>query len=259
MSITFPIVGKFRRGQLLVQWVPSSWREIPEVDQSIENAWNAAAARPDVHLFDGPMCRLERAQVVGEMLHLDVSRTSYKPFVGTNLTNAALADRYGRNALANGIGQSTILHTADDHLLLGRRTRRVAYYPSRVHPFAGSLEPADPLDPFGDMLRELHEELALTDDDLTSFVCGGIVEDASIRQPELVYVAHTTRTADEIAHYMDDEEHLGVFRCDATGEAVARQLSGEEPFTPVGRGALLTWLRLTVGQTWFDEHRADRR
>ena len=41
------------------------------------------------------------------------------------------------------------LLTRDGWLLYGRRNATVAYYPNRVHPFAGTLEPGDLADVFG--------------------------------------------------------------------------------------------------------------
>ena len=64
--------------------------------------------------------------------------------------------------------------------MLGRRNATVAYYPSRVHPFAGSLEPADDLDVFDDVFRESREELALGKGDIADIVCTGVAEDQSL-------------------------------------------------------------------------------
>jgi hypothetical protein len=38
---------------------------------------------------------------------------------------------------------SPALLTADGFLMMGRRNASVAYYPNRVHPFAGALDPGD--------------------------------------------------------------------------------------------------------------------
>jgi len=84
--------------------------------------------------------------------------------------------------------------TADDWLLLGRRNATVAYYPSRVPPFAGALEPGDPTDVFAEARRELREELGFVEHDVSDIRLAGIVEDASLRQPELIFRVRTVRT-----------------------------------------------------------------
>ena len=42
-------------------------------------------------------------------MHLTLSPTSYKPFLGTNLSNAKLADKYGHKILANPVGLSCLM------------------------------------------------------------------------------------------------------------------------------------------------------
>ena len=79
-----------------------------------------------------------------DRLALTLSNTTYKHFLGTNLTHPELADRYGREILANPVGVSPALLTADNFLMMGRRNASVAYYPNRIHPFAGALDPSTP-------------------------------------------------------------------------------------------------------------------
>src|SRR4051812_22366137 len=104
--LIFHEVGVWRPGQLDVRWVPSSFPHIPEVEQIIQDTWRRATAKPGMHLFDGPMCRLESYRREGDRLHIELARTSYKPFYGTNLTHPELADRYGRRVLAGPVGVS---------------------------------------------------------------------------------------------------------------------------------------------------------
>ena len=61
------------------------------------------------------------------------------------------------------LGISVALISRDQRLVMGRRNERVAYYPGRIHPFAGALEPADELDIFAAVRRELQEELGLAE------------------------------------------------------------------------------------------------
>jgi hypothetical protein len=173
--------GEWSPQRVTVTWSPSTRRILPEVECAIEQAWSAAQARLGDKLFDGSMCRLECWSASGDRLDLTLSHTSYRAFLGTNLFNAHLADTFGREVLANPVGLSTALQTADGYLVLGRRNDSVAYYPNRVHPFAGALEPAEPTDVFAEIRRELREELSLADADLTTIRCVGLAEDRSLR------------------------------------------------------------------------------
>ena len=138
--IRYVHLGRWEPRQITVSWVDSSRLIVPEVEQLIDRKWNESTKHAGVNLFDGPMCRLEKVETREKELRLWLSRTSYKPFWGTNLNNVGLAEKYGERILANPLGVSAILLSSDDMLMMGRRNASVAYYPDRVHPFAGCLE-----------------------------------------------------------------------------------------------------------------------
>ena len=84
----FLALGDWPRGRVRLSWTASTRRILPDVEQIIESAWSNAARRLGTKLFDGPMCRLERFAASDDSLELFVSPTSYKPFLGTDLTHA---------------------------------------------------------------------------------------------------------------------------------------------------------------------------
>jgi hypothetical protein len=230
-------------------------RPAPGAEALIERAWAEALHRPGAHLFDGPMCRLEQWSVSpdGRRLHLLLSDTSYKFFYGTNMRHPELADTYGEGVLANPVGVSPALETADGFLLLGRRNASVAYYPERLHPFAGALEPRDNYDVFAAVRRELREELSLADADVPDLRCNGLVLEHALRQTELIFRARCTLTRADIERRLDPEEHRGVHAIPATPEAVAA--AARDPrLTPVAVAALLLWGRHAFGDEWYRRH-----
>jgi hypothetical protein len=231
--------GRWDAANVKAHWVESGRKIVAAVEERIERAWSEASARLGAKVFDGPMCRLERWEA-GRTLELFVSRTSYKTFLGTNLMNAALAERYGVEVLANAAGLSVALTTADGWLLLGQRNSSVAYYPDRVHPFAGALEPGEPLDVFAEAQRELDEELSLKRDELGEMFCIGMVEDCRLRQPELVFEVTSRLSREEIEERLDPAEHRGVYGIAAEREAVARAMR-DAALTPVAAGVLALW------------------
>lgn len=264
--LRFHAAGDWGPGAVRIDRVPATRPVVPEVERQIDAAWAAALARPGVHLFDGPMCRLEHWHVSadGRALSLALSDTSYRPFLGTNLSHPDLADRYGRQVLANPVGVSPSLLTADGFLMMGRRNASVAYYPHRVHPFAGALDPADP-DVFAAVNRELEEELSFTPADVADVRCTGIAEDLSIRQPELIFAATSTLTRAAIEARLDDTEHHGVWSAPAARRGLEAALEEAldihpvgaaathpvEGFTPVAIASLLLFGRLSLGEEWF--------
>src|SRR5258708_140253 len=155
--LTFHAVGDWMRNQVHLAQSHGLRRIVPEVEQLMDEAWRRAISQPGVNLFDGPMCRLESWSASPDQLTLALSETSYKAFLGTNLHHPELADRYGREILANPVGVSPALETADGWLMMGRRNGSVAYYPHRIHPFAGAVEPRDALNGLDAVIRELRD------------------------------------------------------------------------------------------------------
>jgi 8-oxo-dGTP pyrophosphatase MutT (NUDIX family) len=252
--LTFHAAGDWPRDSVTARQVAGTQRISADVRRIIDEAWGQAEAQPGVHLFDGPMCRLESWSIGGDGddLRLSLSRTTYKSFLGTNLRNPQLADRYGRDVLANPVGVSPALETADGWLLMGRRNASVAYYPNRVHPFAGALEPRDADDVFEAVHRELAEELNFTVADVGEVRCTGIAEDRSIRQPELIFRVSSTRTRAQIEATLDRTEHHASWAIAATAEAVDEALREPAALTPVAVAALLLWGRAKFGEPWFE-------
>ena len=246
-------VGDWPEGAIETRWAHASRPTVPEVEAAIDEAWASALARPGLHLFDGPMCRLESSSVAPDgRLRLVLSTTSYKTFLGTNLTRPDFARQHGPQILANPVGVSALLETADAFLLLGRRSDAVAYYPGRVHPFAGALEPRDGADVFAAVRRELREELSLEPGDAGGLHCVGLVEDDALRQPELVFLARCRLARAQVEARLDPAEHRGVYAVPATREAVEAALP-DPALTPVAAASLLLWGRLRIddGEHWF--------
>jgi hypothetical protein len=251
----FHVVGNFGPRDVTTVWRSASRAVVPEVERAIEMAWQVARSRPGVHLFDGPMCRLDQWGVTDGRLELQLSPTSYKAFLGTNLINARLAEHYGDKILASTLGVSSALVSSDGEMMFGLRSKRVAYYPGRVHPFAGSLEMKEPMDVFSETARELKEELNLLAADVREMRCLGLCEDVSIRAPELIFRVMTSRTRAEVERLLDEQEHDQTWCIPATPLGIERALR-EPMLTPVARGTAALWGRSEFGDEWFAPVRA---
>lgn len=250
--LAFHAIGDWPRGTVRLTRTGSASRRIaPDVERLIDETWARVTSQPGVHLFDGPVCRLESFVGTPYALTLTVSETSYKPFVGTNLHNPQLAHMHGRDVMANPVGVSTLLETSDGLLVLGRRNAAVAYYANRVHPFAGTIDPDDGDDPFVSAQRELAEELNLAEDAIAELLCVGLVEDAALLQPELIFIARTTRTRNDVDRHVDRAEHHATYAICAENDAVATAVR-EPLMTPVAVASLLLWGRLRFGPAWFE-------
>lgn len=239
--------------------VPSGLRLTPALDAAITRVWNEAGRKPGVHLFDGPLCRLEQVDSDQAGLHLRLSPTSYRIFIGTNGHHPQWADEHGAQVMANPVGTSVALRSCDGRLVFGRRSSRVALYPGCIHPFGGTMEPPPSgavLDVLGEMRRELHEEAGIAQDDLTDLRVIALVEDRHLRQPELVYAAQSCLTAEAIQARLDADEHTACHLVDDERAAIEAILTGVEAKTPVLSGTLLAWGWRCFGDRWLDDHLA---
>ena len=244
--------GNWSAEALRATLVPSTRRIVPEVEAAIDDAWREGKARLGEKLFDGPMCRMERFAASRHALELTLSLTTYRIFLGTNLNWRGAPKGFGPDIAANSVGISSALLTADGYLLFGRRNDRVAYYPNRVHPFAGSLEQRDLPDISSAVRREMHEELSLGEADLTSIRCLGIIEDIAIRQPEMIFSSRSTLTRARIESQLDDTEHGGMLAIEARHETIEKVLLDAKEFTPVAVGTLLLFGKDQFGEVWYD-------
>lgn len=222
--LRFHAAGDWSADELVVHRSTIPRPTTAEIELMIEAAWEGALARPGIKLFNGQMCRLESWREEGGKLHLTLGQTTYREFLGTNLAHPELAEAHSPAHLANPVGVSPALLTADNFLMMGRRNASVAYYPNRIHPFAGALDPED-ADPFEAIRRELNEELGFNSADIAEMRCTGIAEDLSIRQPELIFYVRSTRTRAEIEAALDPTEHDTTWHLPATAECVNQLLA----------------------------------
>jgi hypothetical protein len=226
----------------------------------IDELWQRTGERPGIHLFDGPLCRLESFSVDEAGLHLNLSPNSYKNFIGTNVHHPTWADDYGPQVMANPVGTSVLLRTADSALVGGRRSQAVALYPGCAHPFGGTLEPGvdgKPPDLIDEIRRELSEEVALIPSDLSDLRVIGLVEDRQLRQPELTFIATTTLTSQAIAARLDHAEHDALWQIPDNSQAIESALLAHTTTTPVLAATLLSYGQWQFGDAWLQQQLND--
>ena len=250
--LRFYAIGDWRPEEVVVREVGGTRRVVGEVERLIEEAWEEGKRRPGVKLYDGPMCRMEYWKAEAGRLEIGLSETSYKPFMGTNLAHPELAENFGAEVMANPVGVSSAVESADGYLMLGKRNGSVAYYPNRTHPFAGALEPRDGGDVFGAVARELNEELGLRVNDVDLMRCTGLVEDLRLRHMEMLFRVKTKLSGGQIQGQVHREEHGDSVAVKADGDAVLEFLK-DPALTPVAVGSLMLWGRIDLGSEWFDE------
>lgn len=242
------VAGRWCPGEVVLREVGSTFRPTPQVVEAIARAWASAKLALGDRLFDGPMCRLEGFEAEPGRLNIRWSRTGYRDFLGTNMTQPDLPT----DQRANPVGVSTALVTVDGWFMLGRRSGNVAYYPHRLHPFAGSLEPSDPVDLFAEARRELQEELLLASEEVADLALLGIVEDTKLNHPETILHARTSLPRARVEARMDRHEHAECWACPDEAGALARAINtARQELTPVALAAALLHGHGRFGADWL--------
>ncbi len=264
MTFVVDACGVFAPGQVRVVWRDEPRAAHAQLDELVARAWAEAvreAKRSGAVLFNGQLARYLRHRVEAGTLHIEVGPTDYAQFMGTNYLNHARAAEFGWELFSNPIGTTATLITADGWLLYGRRSERVACHAGYIHTFGGGLEADErdangEFDAFGSVLRELGEELGLVQSEISLMVCVGLIRDAAIRQPELIFDAHVNLTRAEVeARLVHDHEreHDAVAACRNEPDAIVPFITTADLIAPVAVGALCQHGRRCFGEEWYED------
>ena len=102
------------------------------------------------------------------------------------------------------------------------------------------MEPQEDLDVFGEVRRELREELSFDPSDIADMQCVGLVEDTNLHQPELIFVTRSTLSRVQIESRLDHTEHVATYALRAERDAVDRAVA-DALLTPVAAATLTLW------------------
>jgi hypothetical protein len=257
------LVGCFSRGDLDVDWSDEQRPSNEQVDRLIDETWRnelAEAQKIERELFDGPLCRLIDWRADQGRLGLTLGPVGYREFFGTNATQAHIRYLHGPEVLADAVGVSAAVTTADGFILLGQRSPQVTQYTGRLHPVGGGLMPSPdadaPPDPFATILSELTEEVAIDAQSLTELVCIGLVRDKHTVQPELIFDAtvdtDVVTLLQEASHAADAHEHTAFVPVRNHPAAVVTFIEQHfSQLTPVALATLLLHGQRHWGSGWF--------
>jgi len=164
--------------------------------------------------------RLNSARIDGKLLRLDLGLTDFKEYIGTTqhalkdaefrkrLMDAGIADANDPNVyFSNPLSSCTAIVTSDGYLPVGMRGKAVAIYPSVPHIIGGYVKvngnnkpdfTVKDVDLFANMLKELREELAISQEEVASADFLGIVRNRITRGPEMMYLMKVALTASEV-------------------------------------------------------------
>lgn len=257
------VVGAFTPDRVGVHWADQPRATNDHAEAIIDKTWREQTRRAREKqqvLFDGPLCRLVHFHARDHALTLALGPVSFREFLGTNATHAYLRYVHGPGVLADPVGVSANLATADGFLLLGRRSQRVLRYAGRIHPVGGMVEPGggDPPAPdvFAAVGSEIAQETGLEGGALTEQVLLGLVRDKHTVQPELIFdialqadVADVRRLSASATDADEHDEWIPLRNHPATAVTFIEQHFSE--LTPVALAALLLHGLHHWGTGWF--------
>lgn len=217
--------GPWERGRVRCERVGGGRWQLPgRLKGQVEAEWERQKGVLGRELFDGGLVRLEGMEVEGDELVLRLGETGYKAFFVLHMARLEWLPEAAEER-PNPVGVSVAVISAEGKLVMGRRGSRVAYYPGRVHPFAGSMEPGDGC-VFEAARREMLEEIGVGE--VVSERVLAVVEDPALRHPEVVVEVRVSVGVEEIRARVDAREHEGIW---VVGES-------EDGMTPVGRAVV---------------------
>lgn len=218
----------------------------PKIQALIESEWNEVIQNKEIFIFNGAISCLDRFEVVENKLHIYYYESDYKSYYGTNLKNSKnLKDK---SELANTLAVCTVVETADEMIIVGKRGKHLAEGTSLWHVPGGTLEyyPERVNHPFEVMRRELLEELNLKD--ISKMICLGFGENLSFRKPEFLLYTRTNLTSAaikaDLKNASDFNEHSEIRfipRKDISEFMISHN------FTEIGTAAVQLYLEMREG------------
>ncbi|MEK6798880.1 MAG: hypothetical protein AABZ12_07950 [Planctomycetota bacterium] len=264
-SFSVSFAQRYTSEQIVQRWTDDPRPTNPAAEAMIAAAWEtqlALAEQENRRLYDGRLVRLVQLQAEPSRLHLRLGPTSFRDFLGTNLFNAAAVLRQNARSLADAVGVSTIVRTADHAIALGRRGPSVAYHAGFLHAFGGMLDETDrradgTYDLFGAAQRELVEELGLQRGEVHDLSLIAVVRDLAIQQPEFVFEANVALSCKEIeARFRPGEpgqEHTGIEFAFGDPSSILPFLRRVAPVAPTAEAAVLLHGLFEWGREWYEQ------
>lgn len=206
--------GKYSPQQCKIIITSRAQKFNKQVCESIETNWvkmKKDAVRSGKVLFNGPVFRLEKIEADAFKLVCFVSHTNFKEILGTNFRNPRFGRQFGRSQLANGLACCSLLETADNKFVFAKRSDKILIGEGKWHCVAGQFSPDifDPnsdISPFRTIYAEFAEEINLQEEQITTCICLGLIEDPVWLKPEFIFYTRTSLSADELGRIIDNAE-----------------------------------------------------
>ncbi len=246
----------FSATNLKINWqknylnLPMAWRLLED------HFWQASLRQqPQTSLFNGTLCQLRAMDFTETPIKITLGPIQFKTHLFTMLKGNSLNESYLTNPTMIGLGVSVVIITADQQLLIIKRSDKVASNPGQFDLVGGHIDPelhqltrdsdTPTPNPFIAITTEMVEELALHTTQIARLEGIGMVVNRLTTQPELIFRCVTTLSADETFHQarhaQDRQEYSHLIRLPNDSETLDKIcLKYAHDFSPSGLGGL--WL-----------------
>jgi ADP-ribose pyrophosphatase YjhB (NUDIX family) len=250
---------------LVPSWTDAPRPTTPALEERIARFWEEQSAHAEARgrrLYNGDLVRLVSLRSEAQSLHLELGRTCFRDFVGTNLRGAAGETAVDPGERANPLGVSAAVVTRDGYLVLGRRRGELYVHGGFLHTFGGLVESLDrrgdgTVDLEGAIRRELAEEARVEGHEIADVVVTGLVRDRGLMQPELLFDVTTTLTRSALLGRFDpavaDQEHTALECVHDEPGSIVPFLQRSAPVAPVAAAAVLLHGKHNWGIEWFEQ------
>jgi len=219
--------------------------EIIEAER--KSGWDRFLARHPA-AFDGRLLRMAAYGIENGRLTITANSTCFSAYVVTR--HAGFAEEHPQAERADPLGLTVVLITADQQVIVTKRSLTAEQNPGALYLVGGYAEPAagEETDLFEEAARELAEEIAVTDLDRSESFAIGLAYDPVFCHPELFLLTESRSSAAEIldgAHHAPDRNEAAELFASPLSDI----LNGDD-FLP---GAPRTWSFLKA-QSFLQQH-----
>lgn len=251
--------GNFEKEDIIVETIPDKIFYPSELKEHIEKKWNEEKAKNSKKpFFAGPLCRLINIKLQNnKSLKLVLGDTDYKEYVGTRAPRILI--EYGPRYVANPLAICSVVVTADQKILIARRSRKVELRPRYFHVPAGHIDPQKHTNcrgvphPFAALIGELNEETGIIKTHIKGALCLGLVYDRVFSHPELVFKTDIILTSSELGHLNPSDKEMGRLKfIENNSKRLLNFITQHyREITPTGKANLILYGQHEYGDRWL--------
>ena len=178
--------GIFTEEQIKINYKANEKKYSSNIRKKIEKYWQQEKKK-NKYLYNGKVLSLISSSLKESKLILNLEKTTYKAFLGTNLAVQENPDYFMGN-MANILALCSVIETSDHKIVIGKRTDKVAESKKKWHVVGGNLEILNStINPYISIKKELQEEINVLPHQIKKIICLGLGKNLEINKPELLF------------------------------------------------------------------------